>query len=160
MSRQTGFTLLEVMVVLFIIAITASLAVVTLSNDDQSRVDQQARQLLEDFSYARDLALSRYALVGWQVSREGYRFALRDAQGQWQPHTSRALPERRWADGMTLQGIQDLPQQVSAATAPALVFFPAGEMTPLRATLQLAAAQRSIRVQAGRAELLDPADEK
>jgi len=74
--QSKGFTLLEVMVVLFIIGITTSIAVVTMQRSEQDLLDEQARQLLEDFSYARDLALNRHRLVGWQVTQQGYRFVL------------------------------------------------------------------------------------
>ncbi|WP_036218205.1 type II secretion system minor pseudopilin GspH [Marinospirillum minutulum] len=160
--KSQGFTLLEVLVVLFIIGITASIAVVTMQRSEQDLVDKQARQLLEDFSYARDLALNRYRLVGWQVTESGYRFTLRDELGLWQPYISRGLPERQWPEGVRLQGLseesalsKEFSTEFSENLAPSLVFFPAGEVTALSLTLQLGEAERSLRVQAGHFELLD-----
>lgn len=159
---QRGFTLLEVLVVLFIIGLTTSLAVVSMTRDDQSQVDQQARQLLEDFTFARDLALNRHRLVGWQVNQKGYQFALRDAYGRWQPYVSRGLPQRAWPQDLVLQGVDQATlenPELTVDSAPALVFFPAGEMTPLTLTLKLQDAQRRIRITGSQFQLLDLADE-
>lgn len=160
--KSQGFTLLEVLVVLFIIGLTASIAVVTMQRSEQDLVDKQARQLVEDFSYARDLALNRYRLVGWQVTQQGYQFALRDELGSWQPFISRGLPQRQWPEGVRLQGLseksaltKELSAEFSEDLAPAMVFFPAGEVTALNLTLKAGEAKRSLRVQAGQFELLD-----
>lgn len=158
-QSQRGFTLLEVLVVLFIIGLTTSLAVISMTRDDQSQVDQQARQLLEDFTFARDLALNRHRLVGWQVNQQGYQFALRDSLGLWQIHVSRGLPQREWASGLQLQGMDVTTEPRDKNLAPAVVFFPAGEVTPLTLTLKVGDAQRRIRIHASHFELLDLADE-
>lgn len=160
--RQTGFTLLEVLVVVFIIAMTTSLAVVTLGRDEQSQVDQQARQLLADFAFARDLALHQHRLVGWHPDADGYHFSQRDSRGRWQKHTSRALPERHWPEHLQLQekpqGLQEDSLQQEKKTEnsqPGLVFFPSGEVTPATLTLAMPAGKRRIRVQAQAFELLE-----
>jgi|AntRauTorcE11897_2_1112592.scaffolds.fasta_scaffold00782_10 general secretion pathway protein H len=157
---QKGFTLLEVLVVVFIIALTTSLAVVTLGRDDQTQVDQQARQLLDDFTFARDLALNQHRLVGWHVQEQGYYFSLRDSRGVWQKYTTRGLPERPWKEGVSLR---EQPNRLGReedeeATQPSLVFFPSGEVTPATLTLVLGDQQRQVRLQAQGYELLDLAD--
>lgn len=148
---------------LFIIGITTSIAVVTMQRSEQDLLDEQARQLLEDFSYARDLALNRHRLVGWQVTEQGYRFVLRDEWGLWQAYASRGLQARNWPAQVKLAGLQkgvkELNKKFSNQLAPSLVFFPAGEVTALSLTLQLGEAKRSIRVHAGKFEWVDLADE-
>lgn len=158
--QQQGFTLLEVLVVVFIIALTTSLAVVTLGRDDQTQVDQQARQLLEDFTFARDLALNQHRLVGWHVKNEGYYFSLRNSQGSWQRYTTRGLPERPWKEGVSLKEKSNWlgNAEDEEATQPSLVFFPSGEVTPATLTLALGDKQRQLRIQAQGYELLDRAD--
>lgn len=161
--KSKGFTLLEVMVVLFIIGITTSIAVVTMQRSEQDLLDAQARQLLEDFSYARDLALNRHRLVGWQVTQQGYRFVLRDELGLWQAYSSRGLKAGDWVAELKLEGLQEaateLNKEFSKELAPSLVFFPAGEVTALSLTLQLGEAKRTLRVKAGKFEFVDLADE-
>lgn len=155
-----GFTLVEVLVVLFIIGISASFIILSAPSSERSRVDQYAQQLLEDFHYARDLALMRYSLVGWQVSQSGYQLALRHPDGRWIPHQSRAVPARPWPDHLQLDGIGDRPASLTPETPPALVFFPSGEMTPLTLDLRLGETVRQIQVKAGQLELLDLQHEK
>ena len=161
--HSRGFTLLEVMVVLFIIGITTSIAVVTMQRSEQDLLDEQARQLLEDFSYARDLALNRHRLVGWLVTQQGYRFALRDELGLWQAYASRGLQARDWPAQVKLEGLQKdatkLEKEFTNQLAPSLVFFPAGEVTALSLTLQLGTAKRTIRVKAGKFEFVNLNDE-
>lgn len=155
-SRQAGFTLLEMMVVIFILALTASLTLLTLGRNDQSQVDSQARQLLTDFTFARDLALNSSRLVGWHSDAEGYYFSRRSSRGDWEKYTSRGLPQRRWPEGLILMG-SDSPENPTAGhlEQPRLVFFPSGALTPARLTLQLGEARRSLQVAASRLELLD-----
>ena len=158
-NAAQGFTLLEVLVVIFIIALSTSLAVVTLGRDDQSQVDQQARQLLEDFSFARDLALNQHRLVGWHPSAEGYYFSRRDSRGQWQKYTSRGLPERSWESSIELkERPQWLQNDNQENPQPGLVFFPSGEVTPATLTLVMNDSQRRLRVRAQQFELLDQVD--
>lgn len=154
-QTSRGFTLLEVMLVLFILGLATSLAVITLAPSAQSELDKQARQLLDEFSYARDLALNRHALVGWQLSKSGYRYVFRNQLGQWQPVTSRALPAGTWPANLHLEGADELADNFSADLAPALVFFPAGEVTNMHLTFKLDSAQRSIQIEAGAFTLLD-----
>lgn len=163
-QQASGFTLLEVLVVIFIIALTTSLAVVTLGRDDQTLVDQQARQLLEDFSFARDLALNQHRLVGWHPQEQGYQFSLRTSRGQWQAYSSRGLPQRSWQEGVRLLEQPDVLEfagqnQADSLPAPSLVFFPTGEVTPTTLTLELNNRQRSLQVNARGFELLDRVEE-
>ena len=163
-----GFTLLEVLVVVFLIALTTSLAVATLGRDDQALVDRQARQLLEDLAFARDLALTQHRLVGWHPDAEGYQFSLRTSRGHWQAYQSRALPQRKWSQGVQLKELLHQEGERSSAerengenreasglAAPSLVFFPGGEITPARLRLQLNSSQRHLRLGAGQLEFLD-----
>ena len=134
---------------------TASFIMLSITTSERSRVDQSAKQLLEDFHYARDLALMRYTLVGWQVNQSGYQFALRNTDGRWIAYQSRALPQRTWHEALQLEGLAALPQVLQETTAPALIFFPSGDMTPLSLKLRLGDAVRGIRVKSGQFQLVD-----
>lgn len=153
-DRQQGFSLLELLVVLFIIGMSSLLVMLVRGQDDQARLDQLARQLVEDLSYARELAFVRHHPVGWLVSDEGYGFALLQGGGDWQPYTSRALPRREWPQGVYLPDLQ--PQSTDQ---PLLVWLPAGEVTAGNIRLQLGEAHVVLQVMASGIEIIRGGDE-
>ena len=123
------------------------------SNDDTSLVNRQAIQLAEDFNFARNLATSKHRLVGWQVTSQGYRFVQRDALGRWQPVDSRALQPKTWPDDLQLLGLQEeLPNSYQHQQTPLVVFFPAGEVTSLKFSLQLNEASKQLHLTHNRLE--------
>lgn len=155
-----GFTLLEVLLVLFILGMATSVVVLTLPASEQKQLDKHAHELVEEFYFARDYALNQHRLVGWQVNKTGYRYVVRDQLGQWQPTNSRALPAKIWPENLQLAGITgDLATEFSANLAPAVVFFPAGEVTSLKLTLHLQDASRSLEISSGRIRVLNLHDD-
>lgn len=145
MTHSQGFTLLEILLVLVILAFASSAVVMYASNDDTSLINRQTNQLAEDFNFARNLATSKHRLVGWQVTSQGYRFVQRDVLGRWLTIESRVLKPRHWPEGLKLLGLQeDLPPDYLAEQAPLVVFFPAGEVTSLKFGLQLNEATKQL----------------
>lgn len=145
MKKNLGFTLLEILLVLVILALASSAVVMYASNDDTSLVNRQATLLAEDFNFARNLAVSKHRLIGWQATSKGYRFVQRDVLGRWQVIESRALQPKNWPEGMQLLGLQaELASQFQEEQSPLIVFFPAGEVTSLKFGLQLNEASKQL----------------
>lgn len=82
-SRAAGFTLIEVLVVVLLIAITASLAVVSLRQDDRQLVRAEALRLAESFRHVQDEALLTGATFGWRAEPRGYEYLRRTPDRQW-----------------------------------------------------------------------------
>lgn len=101
---ELGMTLVEMLVVLTIIGITASLAVLSLNAGGPARGQAEARRLearlqlaadesmISDHSVALDLGSASYGFVEWD-----------DAKSIWRPSSSAQLAERhQLPGGMTL----------------------------------------------------------
>jgi len=83
--RQRGFTLLEIMVVVLLIAITAAYAVVNLQRDDDRRAELELRRLvgiMEQLREESELTGKPYA-IEFDTAQGRYRFLQAGAEG-WQ----------------------------------------------------------------------------
>jgi general secretion pathway protein H len=108
--RARGFTLIEVMVVLVILAITAT--AVTFSIEGMQARDTERE--IDRLRLVLEAAGERAAVHGTPIAAEflpgRYRFSELDAEGKWRPIvdvdslTERALPDTlSWA-GLTVEG--------------------------------------------------------
>ncbi|WP_421792877.1 pilus assembly FimT family protein [Hyphobacterium sp.] len=101
-SRRAGFSLVEILVVLAIIALMTGVVYLTLRPaPDPARAAAEQMQL--DLARAETLAVTSGEIIGVRVRRDGYEFLnfRNDAWGRMADQ--RALPERRFADGVSLQ---------------------------------------------------------
>src|SRR5438874_1167200 len=78
-----GFTLIEILVVLVILGIAASLVIVNLGRDDRRDVQREAKRLAGALEHAAAVAQWSSETLG--ISAEGavYRFWRRDANDHW-----------------------------------------------------------------------------
>ncbi|MCV6587600.1 MAG: type II secretion system minor pseudopilin GspH [Marinobacterium sp.] len=145
--RQHGFTLLELMVVLVIMALTISLAALTIPGQSSSQVRQFGQTLLIASRLAQSEALAQGTIIALELQPHGYRF-LRyqpDVENGWQPFTEPELltgqrlmtedlqpardPARRWRWQLEQQDTQPVTD------IPRIYFWPDGTLSPF--TLQL-----------------------
>lgn len=92
--EANGFTLVELMVVLAIMALAATTVVLTIPGEERS-VRSEAERLAARLAGARDIAVIEGRSVAVNFAPSGYGFERRIA-GEWQPLPGRAFAQRNW----------------------------------------------------------------
>lgn len=93
-NRQAGFTLVELMVVLFLIGLAASAVVLTISSATRSS-GTQAEQFAARIAALRDRAVVEGRPLAFWVRASGYGFERRDG-GRWQPLDAKPFQTVNW----------------------------------------------------------------
>lgn len=93
-ARANGFTLVELMVVLAIMALAATAVVLTIPGEEQA-VRSEADRLAARLAAARDVAVIEGRSVAVNFAPSGYGFERR-IEGAWQPLPGRAFAQRNW----------------------------------------------------------------
>ncbi len=180
-GRHRGFTLIEILVAITVVAIVLS---ITLLSTDLVRSDREVRtegeRLVALLAAARDDAIFQGREFGLEFLREGYRFVEYDpVTGQWA-----VIPEeetlRRWdlPEGLELAlelegkavvleaepAVLKYDSGSGAATnryAPHLLIYSSGDMTPFAIEIRRLTDQVSVEIEGdllGNLELADDDD--
>ncbi|MDN5862501.1 MAG: type II secretion system minor pseudopilin GspH [Salinisphaera sp.] len=166
-TRGRGFTLLEVLVVAFIIAIIAGFAILSIdTRAGADRLQQEATRLRALMQIASEDAVLFGAEIGLDLTDNGYRFVRLEADG-WTPIANptnplrpRALPgdlqlrllttdtdpftDQRPAPGLPMpeKGEQD-PAESGKHLQPEILFLSSGAVTPFK--LELSSLNTALR---------------
>lgn len=93
-AATSGFTLVELMIVLAIMALAATAVVLTIPGEERN-VRSEANRLAARLAGARDVAVIEGRSVSVNFAPSGYGFERRIA-GEWQPLPGRAFEQRNW----------------------------------------------------------------
>jgi len=113
--RYRGFTLVEILVVVVIIAITAGLAALAFDGDDRGTAAREARRFAGALEHASARAQWRAETLGVSAEGDGWRFWRRDADAtRWLPFSGDdVLDAHRLPAGMAVAPLsyagKDLP---------------------------------------------------
>ena len=140
-SRQSGFTLIELMIVVFIIGLGASAAFLAVAPDRRNLLQEQTEHFVTAARFVADEAPLTYEIIGLFVepgqSMQGNRWCYRWRRwrdSSWQP-VSTFLPDQCLdADTdieMIIEGEVYEYDERDTTPRPALWFYPSGETTPL-----------------------------
>lgn len=139
-AAQSGFTLLEVLVVVTIISVMAGAALLSMSGNSVRRVQAEAERLQQIMQMAADEAIFQKMEMGMQLTSHSYSFMQYDAVSRsWKKLTEKPFRAYDVPEDITLSLTENKKTLPLTAThdQPALVFLSNGEMTAF--TLSLSA---------------------
>jgi len=73
-ARASGFTLLELLVVIVLAGILLSIVTISVTPDDRQRLAREAQRVGQLFALAADEARIRQIPIYWEADLRGYRF--------------------------------------------------------------------------------------
>lgn len=97
-GREAGFTLVELMIVLFIIGLTASLVVLTMSSGGNA-LEEDAQRFAARTAALRDNAILQSRPMAVQITSSGYSF-LERRKGSWSVLEDKPFVSTSWASGI------------------------------------------------------------
>lgn len=95
-----GFTLVELMIVLFVVGLMAGVVVMTIPGDERT-LASDSEKLAVRLAAGRDLAIVRARSVGVRLGPSGYGFEER-RDGMWAPVAKSQLPFQKWSSGTSV----------------------------------------------------------
>jgi general secretion pathway protein H len=144
-GRSSGFTLLELMVVLVLVGIIFSFAMLSMGGDDLAEMmEQETRRLGTLLDLASDEAVLRGEEMAVHFTETGYEFLILNGD-QWQvPEGDRLLQARSLPADIEIRlevngdtpGLTSTDDEDEETLTPQVYILSSGEMTPFSATLR------------------------
>ena len=153
---SAGFTLIEILVVMVLIAIVVSLATVRFQRDDRQILRDEAQRLASLLTHARDEAITTGVALGWRTDGSGYRFMRRGASREWEDLAAddilrpRTLPSPIQFVGVEVAdpGTSARAKKAGGSEAnPVVVFLPSAANKPFRVMMELNGARIRLRAE-------------
>lgn len=149
-SRITnhGFTLIEILVVVVIVGVLALALTLAVAGNAERQLANEAERFRALLAHACGQAELSGREIGAVLDANGYAFRRLDGEG-WHELGEGELRTRRWPNALRLElSRAGRPLELATAerTAPQLVCFSSGELTPFTLTLALGDAPLRYRI--------------
>ncbi len=142
-KSSTGFTLLEILVILLIVGLIASVVVVSISGSNyKTELRSATYKISRQIELARNESTFRNELWGIEIKRNTMRFLKFDPVTEtWNSQTKRAYISHQLSENFELKLETKDVQQSSQSdeledSTPNLIIEPSGEITPFEITIE------------------------
>ncbi len=143
--NQQGFTLIEIMVVLVIMAIVATFAMLTIGSIDQnSKLKVSAFELSSLIKLAEEYAMLKPQQIGLVIHGQSYQFRayhIHDQDNPWQVIKTGLLSGKH-----QLPSSLQLSVEQADSDSPQILFYQNGQITPFVLMLTSINGQHGIRI--------------
>lgn len=138
---SSGFTLIEILVVIFIMSIVTSVALFSISRNENRQIESFAKELVQTVTLAQEQAMLQPSVLGLSIEREAYQFAAyrlaeNKKKNSWSPLKDNLLGMHDIPGSIALTievGGQKMAQEEKdddAAHVPQIVISTNGDITP------------------------------
>ena len=172
-NQASGFTLVEILVVLIIVSVMSGIVVTSLPSSFQnSDFDEESLRLKTVIELIREESLTRASEYGLNTDKDNYSFFVyNEIEQNWTQLNTKPYAEHKLGYGILLKtSIEDNEliltdeedEESSVPNAPRILLLSSGEMTPFEITIALGRDKTRTLVSDGYSELAwqDELDEK
>lgn len=136
--KAKGYTLIEILIVIFIISIVSTVALLTIGHNQNRRLETLAKQLTQLLTLAEEQAMLQPAVLGLSIGESSFQFLSYqpDAEGKrmrWIVMQDKSLQSRAIPDGvaLTLQMADPAStEDESKRQSPQIIISTNGDITP------------------------------
>ncbi len=141
---SSGFTLIEILVVIAILGIATVLATANLFQTDEEKLQLESEKLLAVLQIVRDEAAFGGRVIAVTVTGREIRFLERDVAdpSRWNASTLEELKPRTLADAFSVQ--LRVGSEAAESTGGAVTFLPIGVAAPFDLVLRSPVGSRKI----------------
>lgn len=135
--RAKGYTLIEILIVIFIISIVSTVALLTIGHNQNRRLETLATQITQLLTLAEEQAMLQPAVMGLSIGESSFQFLSYqpDADGQqmhWAALQDKALQAHAIPDGiaLSLQLADQSTAEDDKTQSPQIIISTNGDITP------------------------------